>query len=118
MVIKNLWNFVYEEFKQRIWIPRCDEINEIELLVTTGILQLRLTRCASAKDGNSRNDPSTKICLTAGIQVQDVRHVECFFLCTPFEFGCVIVVRDQLPKEITKTTLWKKTEQARKIYLL
>uniref|UniRef100_U9TS70 Uncharacterized protein n=1 Tax=Rhizophagus irregularis (strain DAOM 181602 / DAOM 197198 / MUCL 43194) TaxID=747089 RepID=U9TS70_RHIID len=30
MVIKNLWNFVYEEFKQRIWIPRCDEINEIE----------------------------------------------------------------------------------------
>jgi hypothetical protein len=30
MVIKNLWNFVYEEFKQGIWIPRCDEINEIE----------------------------------------------------------------------------------------
>lgn len=25
-------------------------------------------------------------------------------------------VRDQLPKEITKTTLWKKTERARKIY--
>ncbi|PKK79892.1 hypothetical protein RhiirC2_768673 [Rhizophagus irregularis] len=30
VVIKNLWNFVYEEFKQRIWIPRCDEIMEIE----------------------------------------------------------------------------------------
>ncbi|PKC09568.1 hypothetical protein RhiirA5_415501 [Rhizophagus irregularis] len=29
-VIKNLWNFVYEEFRQRIWIPRCDEIKEIE----------------------------------------------------------------------------------------
>lgn len=27
-------------------------------------------------------------------------------------------VRDQLSKEITKTTLWKKTEQARKIYYL
>ncbi|EXX75023.1 hypothetical protein RhiirA1_464808 [Rhizophagus irregularis] len=30
-VIKNLWNFVYEEFRQRIWIPRCDEIKELNV---------------------------------------------------------------------------------------
>jgi hypothetical protein len=29
-VIKILWNFIYEEFRKRIWIPRCDEITRIE----------------------------------------------------------------------------------------
>ncbi|PKY53360.1 hypothetical protein RhiirA4_471513 [Rhizophagus irregularis] len=29
-VIKNLWNFIYEEFRKRIWIPRCDEITRLE----------------------------------------------------------------------------------------
>ncbi|PKY51335.1 hypothetical protein RhiirA4_468305 [Rhizophagus irregularis] len=29
-LIKNLWNFLYEELKNRIWIPRCDEVKRIE----------------------------------------------------------------------------------------
>ncbi|PKY49023.1 hypothetical protein RhiirA4_422629 [Rhizophagus irregularis] len=30
IIIKNLWNFIYEELKTRIWIPRCEEIKRLE----------------------------------------------------------------------------------------
>jgi hypothetical protein len=29
-VIKELWNFIYDEIKRRIWIPRCEEIKRLE----------------------------------------------------------------------------------------
>ncbi|CAB4418539.1 unnamed protein product [Rhizophagus irregularis] len=29
-VIKELWNFIYDEIKKRIWILRCDEIKRLE----------------------------------------------------------------------------------------
>ncbi|RGB35188.1 hypothetical protein C1646_759641 [Rhizophagus diaphanus] len=29
-IIKELWNFIYEEFRNRIWLPRCEEITRLE----------------------------------------------------------------------------------------
>ncbi|CAB4410360.1 unnamed protein product [Rhizophagus irregularis] len=29
-VIKELWNFIYDEIKERIWIPRCKEVARLE----------------------------------------------------------------------------------------
>jgi hypothetical protein len=29
-IIKELWNFIYEEFKSRIWMRRCEEITRLE----------------------------------------------------------------------------------------
>ncbi|EXX51959.1 uncharacterized protein OCT59_001281 [Rhizophagus irregularis] len=29
-IIKELWNFIYEEFRSRIWMPRCKEIARLE----------------------------------------------------------------------------------------
>lgn len=29
-VIKGLWNFIYEEFRTRIWLSRCDEVARLE----------------------------------------------------------------------------------------
>ncbi|CAB4430220.1 unnamed protein product [Rhizophagus irregularis] len=29
-VIKSLWKFVYEEFRTRIWLSRCDEVTRLE----------------------------------------------------------------------------------------
>jgi hypothetical protein len=29
-IIKELWNFMYDELKRRIWIPRCEEIKRLE----------------------------------------------------------------------------------------
>lgn len=29
-LIKRLWNFIYDELKKRIWIPRCEEIKRLE----------------------------------------------------------------------------------------
>lgn len=30
IIIKELWNFTYEELRSRIWIPRCEEISRLE----------------------------------------------------------------------------------------
>jgi hypothetical protein len=30
MIIKELWNFIYNELRKRIWIPRCEEIKRLE----------------------------------------------------------------------------------------
>ncbi|PKY30268.1 hypothetical protein RhiirB3_392431 [Rhizophagus irregularis] len=29
-VIKDLWNFIYDEMKNRLWIPRCEEVKRLE----------------------------------------------------------------------------------------
>ncbi|PKY31997.1 hypothetical protein RhiirB3_449892 [Rhizophagus irregularis] len=29
-IIKELWNFIYDEIKRRIWIPRCEEVKRLE----------------------------------------------------------------------------------------
>ncbi|EXX74870.1 hypothetical protein GLOIN_2v1824527 [Rhizophagus irregularis DAOM 181602=DAOM 197198] len=29
-VIKDLWNFIYDEIKNRLWIPRCEEVKRLE----------------------------------------------------------------------------------------
>ncbi|POG80787.1 uncharacterized protein OCT59_013976 [Rhizophagus irregularis] len=29
-IIKELWNFIYDEIKRRIWIPRCKEVKRLE----------------------------------------------------------------------------------------
>ncbi|PKB94238.1 hypothetical protein RhiirA5_439244 [Rhizophagus irregularis] len=32
-IIKECWNFIYNEFKNRIWQPRCDEIARLEQII-------------------------------------------------------------------------------------
>ncbi|RGB25789.1 hypothetical protein C1646_820816 [Rhizophagus diaphanus] len=32
IIIKELWNLIYEEFRSRIWLPRCEEIARLEKL--------------------------------------------------------------------------------------
>lgn len=44
IIIKCLWNFIYEEYKKRIWIPRCDRIAEIERKEDIKKLDLRRKR--------------------------------------------------------------------------
>ncbi|RGB32905.1 hypothetical protein C1646_762295 [Rhizophagus diaphanus] len=47
-LIKELWNFLYEEFKNRIWIPRCDEVAGLEKI--EGIQKNFLKRKKDAKE--------------------------------------------------------------------
>ncbi|CAB4420275.1 unnamed protein product [Rhizophagus irregularis] len=30
IIIKECWNFIYNEFKNRIWLPRCEEVERLE----------------------------------------------------------------------------------------
>ena len=43
-VIKELWNFIYDEIKNRIWIPRCEEVKRLEEKDGTRKWELRLNK--------------------------------------------------------------------------
>ncbi|PKK76491.1 hypothetical protein RhiirC2_772460 [Rhizophagus irregularis] len=64
-VIKRLWNFIYKEFKNRIWIPRCEEIKRIEQKEGIQKIDLRKKRNRIDEDHMTDKDiekeKSTKI---------------------------------------------------------
>ncbi|PKB94545.1 hypothetical protein RhiirA5_438521 [Rhizophagus irregularis] len=64
-IIKRLWNFIYEEFKNRIWIPRCKEIKRLETKEGIQKMDLRKKRNRKDEDVTLDNDiekeKSTKI---------------------------------------------------------
>ncbi|PKK65142.1 hypothetical protein RhiirC2_868946 [Rhizophagus irregularis] len=51
MIIKRLWMFVYDEIKNRLWIPRCEEIKRLEEKANIQKLDLRKKRESRRKFG-------------------------------------------------------------------
>ncbi|PKB99260.1 hypothetical protein RhiirA5_430004 [Rhizophagus irregularis] len=59
-VIKRLWNFIYKEFKNRIWIPRCEEIKRIEQKEGIQKIDLRKKRNRIDEDHMTDKDIENK----------------------------------------------------------
>lgn len=60
-LIKRLWNFTYEELKQRIWIPCCDEIKRSEDRANIKKLDLRKKSEMVIEDSEKEKDGENKI---------------------------------------------------------
>ncbi|UZO02583.1 uncharacterized protein OCT59_021062 [Rhizophagus irregularis] len=54
-VIKDLWNFIYDEIKNRLWILRCEEVKRLEEKDGIRKWELRLNKPASDSSSIERN---------------------------------------------------------------
>ncbi|PKC12753.1 hypothetical protein RhiirA5_372843 [Rhizophagus irregularis] len=54
--IKELWNFIYDELKKRIWIPRCEEIKFLEEKEGITKLDLKLRKQKLKDDHNEESE--------------------------------------------------------------
>ncbi|PKY61106.1 hypothetical protein RhiirA4_521054 [Rhizophagus irregularis] len=57
-LIKKLWRFVYNEIKNRIWIPRCDEVKRLE--EKDGIKKAELRKRKNEKDTDLDNNSNSE----------------------------------------------------------
>jgi hypothetical protein len=55
-VIKELWNFIYDKIKKRIWIPRCKEVRRLEEKEDIRKSDLRLKKQVLAINVNENLD--------------------------------------------------------------
>ncbi|UZO04904.1 uncharacterized protein OCT59_025266 [Rhizophagus irregularis] len=60
MLIKRLWMFVYDEIKNRLWIPRCEEIKRLEEKANIQKLDLRKKRESRRKFGGRQGRKNKK----------------------------------------------------------
>jgi hypothetical protein len=60
MVLKELWYFIYEELKERIWIPRCKEVARLEDLANIKKPELKLKKKEEPNDQDIENKRKNK----------------------------------------------------------
>ncbi|PKY47335.1 hypothetical protein RhiirA4_462488 [Rhizophagus irregularis] len=59
-IIKELWNFIYDEIKSRIWIPRCEEIKRLEEKDEIKKFELKLKKKQTIDENSKDNIENIK----------------------------------------------------------